>query len=124
MDRHPYSGFDFHAADLITKPDSGERVTIVIGHEREAPAGWVYEVSLTAAGGTVSTHEVSLAWCDHDHWTGGKIAPSRTLELVIAMSVKLTSAAIIQGLKPKYDAARLRRVCPGLDAAMGLHGGE
>lgn len=124
MDRHPHPGFDFNASDLVKKRDSGERIDIAVTHERETHNGWVYYVTLTSAGGRHTTHDISLAWCDHDYWTGGKVPPSRTLEMVLAMAVRLAGAQVVQDQRPKYDAARLRRVCPMLDDAMGVHGGD
>ncbi len=83
--------------------------------ESEARLGWSYQVSLRAVDGSWSEHTVTLAWCDHDYWSGGRQAPSAVLRRVL-------EAALDGGAGPslpqRFDAARLRRLIPDIDGQM------
>lgn len=83
--------------------------------ESEGRLGWSYQVGLRAGDGSWSDHTVTLAWCDHDYWSGGRQAPSIVLRRVL-------EAALDGGAGPRlprrFDAARLRRLVPDLDDQM------
>ena len=90
-------------------------VVVSIQTEHEQSAGWSYEVAFEHADGAKEYHTVTLAWCDHDYWSGGRIAPSRVLQTVLEYALGQMKA----GSKPlpiKFDAARLRRLFPNLDS--------
>lgn len=82
--------------------------------ETESPRGWTYHVLVHRAGPSVSTHTVTLAWCDHDHWSGGRSAPSRVVQAVVEYAI--THAE--QDLPPKFDASTVRRWNPKLDSEL------
>lgn len=80
--------------------------------ECEAQRGWTYEVEVRRDDGSVSSHTVKLAWVDHQHWTGGSIAPSRTIEAVLRYIMEQVPAL---AFPPVFDAARARRWLPRID---------
>lgn len=79
--------------------------------EQNAPRGWLYHVRVERPDGSFSEHDVSLSWVDHDHWCGGRLAPSRVIEAVIRYLLE----HLAQELPARFDAARARRLCPDLD---------
>lgn len=70
--------------------------------EAEAPRGWSYTVAVYRDSGT-SVHTVTMAWCDHDYWCGGRLAPSRVVRAVVEYALTQT-----RELPLKFDAARVR----------------
>jgi spore germination protein YaaH len=80
--------------------------------ESEQCRGWSYLVEVRHDDGSVTSHTVTLAWVDHDHWTGGRIAPSRTIEAVLKYVI---TNAPTQDLPATFDAARARRWIPQID---------
>ena len=90
-------------------------IIVSIQTEREHAHGWVYEVTIEHADGVREHHTVTLAWCDHDFWSGGRIAPSRVLQTVLEYAMGQMRSSD-RPLPVKFDAARLRRLFPNLDA--------
>lgn len=86
--------------------------TIEIHSEREATRGWVYTVVLHRSDGASSEHEVSLAWADHDYWSGGALPPSKVVERVIQFALEHRAE---EDFPARFDAARVRRWLPRLD---------
>ena len=80
--------------------------------ELEEGRGWSYLVEVRHDDGTVTSHTVKLAWVDHDHWTGGSVAPSRTVEAVLKYVMTHVPE---QGFPATFDAARARRWVPRID---------
>lgn len=85
--------------------------SIEVHHEREADAGWRYDVRVCHDDGTETRHSVTLAWIDHDYWCGGRLAPSRTVEAVLTYCLDHDAPAF----PPAFDAARARRWLPAID---------
>ncbi len=81
--------------------------------ECEKARGWAYDVEILREDGSASTHRVTLAWVDHDHWTGGSCPPSRTVEAVLRYVVEHEPE---RALPPTFDAARARRWLPAIDS--------
>ncbi|MBX3408432.1 MAG: hypothetical protein KF859_00930 [Phycisphaeraceae bacterium] len=79
--------------------------------ERELPRGWVYEVVVHVDGSAPSRHTVSLAWCDHDYWSGGRSCPSKVVQAALEYALERTT----QILPAVFDAARIRRWLPEID---------
>ena len=90
-------------------------VIVNIQTEHERDSGWSYEVAFEHADGMREYHTVTLAWCDHDYWSGGRIAPSRVLQTVLEYALAQMKAGAAP-LPTKFDAARLRRLFPNLDS--------
>ncbi len=84
--------------------------------EIDACRGWRYGVVVTRPDGRVSEHSVTLSWVDHDHWCGGRLAPSRVVEAVVAYLLE----AVGGDLPTSFDAARARRIAPGIDRELRL----
>ncbi|MBL8761128.1 MAG: hypothetical protein JNL50_07480 [Phycisphaerae bacterium] len=91
---------------------TGRTSRVEIGHEAETPRGWRYEVHVTHADGTRSEHWVTLAWVDHDHWCGGRLAPSRVVEMVLEYLLEKGTPV---SFPAAFDAARARRWIPAID---------
>jgi len=85
---------------------------VLVKSESDSPHGWRYGVCVTHADGHVSEHTVTLAWVDHDHWCGGRLAPSRVVETVMSC---LLGRGQADKLPPEFDAARARRMAPDID---------
>lgn len=99
------------------------RPVIDVRSERETARGWSYDVAVTDADGAVTTHEITLSWVDHDHWSGGSAPPSRVVEAVL--SAVLAAEADAPPLRPgdlpaRFDLATLRRWAPDLDEHLRL----
>lgn len=88
---------------------------IDVRFEREKGRGWAYDVDILREDGSTSTHRVTLAWVDHDHWTGGSCPPSRTVEAVLRYVVDHAPG---QALPAAFDAARARRWLPAIDSEL------
>lgn len=81
--------------------------------ERPTDRGWRYQVQIAGPKG-VSEHAITLSWVDHDYWTGGKDAPSTTLERVVTVAL-----AAGMTLPPKVDCSTIRRLMPSIDHSFG-----
>jgi hypothetical protein len=84
--------------------------------EESLSRGWSYRVVLSRDNGISTTHTVTLHWADHDHWSGGRLAPSRVVEIVLLHL--LSHAAAADALPERFDAAKVRRWCPGIDSEL------
>lgn len=86
---------------------------VELGEERAGPRGWVYGVVMHHADESVTRHEVSLAYVDHEYWCGGRLAPSAVVERVLLMMLDAGDGALMPAT---FDLARGRRWHAGLDA--------
>ena len=109
---------DIDQMSLPPKTSCTERPLMIIKSESETSCGWEYEIEFStgAAGKRTTSHKLTLGWRDHDYWSGGRLAPSITIEQVIAIAAKYLTPDGLHNLPATFDAARLRRLCPGLDA--------
>lgn len=82
---------------------------IEIQTEEESGRGWVYHASIDRLG-KKTEHVVSLAWVDHELWSGGRVPPSKVMEALIAFVIE-------QGheVPANFDAATVRRWLPVVD---------
>ncbi|MBL9001475.1 MAG: hypothetical protein JNK25_10095 [Phycisphaerae bacterium] len=78
--------------------------------ESETGRGWVYTVVVHHEG-AVTEHAVSLAWCDHDYWSGGRMAPSRVVQVVVECALR----AAARDLPARFDASTVRRWSRAMD---------
>lgn len=87
---------------------------------RETAGGWLCTVSVSDAQGQ-REHEVRLAWCDHDYWSGGAQAPGDLTQRLVKLLIEArgstlhVDSAVPWPLPAKFDAAKARRWCPSLD---------
>jgi hypothetical protein len=72
-------------------------------------------VVVSRDGGARSEHSVTLAWVDHDYWSGGRCPPSRVVEALFQV---LTAHEDEWPIPPRFDAATARRRIPLLDSEM------
>ena len=80
-----------------------------VENERETPRGWRYRVYVER-GGVTTEHEVALAWVDHEHWCGGRLAPSTVVERLLGLLVERDDE-----IPARFDAATARRWFRELD---------
>ncbi|HRJ49206.1 MAG: hypothetical protein KF787_11830 [Phycisphaeraceae bacterium] len=73
---------------------------------------WDYTVLVRHDSGDTTQHRVRLSWADHEHWSGGRIPPSRVVETVID---HLIAHGVDTTLPPRFDAGKARRWIPGID---------
>ncbi len=88
---------------------------IVVQTEQEAQRGWSYTVQVNHDDGRQTQHTVTMAWVDHEHWCGGRLAPSKVIEAVVGYLIEHRDTT---PLPPAFDAARARRWFPDIDEAL------
>jgi len=89
---------------------------VEVRSETEAPRGWVYRVAVGAPTDRPDArreHEVHLAWVDHEHWSGGRVPPSR---VALAVVETLLASGPVDKIPARFDAATVRRWVPDADA--------
>ena len=80
------------------------------------PKGWRYRVFVDSGNGSGPVeHIVLLSWVDHEHWSGGRHAPSRVVESLMRLLVDRPDR---RPLPPTFDAATARRWFPRIDDEM------
>lgn len=84
---------------------------IEIGTETEGANCWTYQVRVFADGKTRS-YEVTLGWQDYDHWSHGRVAPSRVVQQAFEF---LLSKEPVDAILPRFDCAIIRRYFPEVD---------
>lgn len=91
---------------------SAPPLDVTIDTESEGAHGWVYLVKVMWKGAGESTHELHLAWVDHDAICGGAHPPSdvaRRAAMVAAESLGRDN------LPKRFDVSTLRRLVPGFE---------
>lgn len=91
---------------------------------QDVPGGWLCTVAVNYGSdhpdaGQTTEHEVRLAWCDHDFWSGGRLAPGDMTESVVRY---LVSARTPERLPLRFDAAKARRWSPQIDTDLRTAG--
>jgi len=84
-----------------------------VEHERETPQGWRYRVVVEREGAAATEHEVALAWVDHEHWCGGRLAPSTVVERLFGVLLERG-----EEIPARFDAATARRWFRELDGEL------
>lgn len=90
--------------------DRAEPVALV-REEREGPHGWIFRIALNHPKTSRETFELSIAWVDHDFYTGGGLKPSKLAEVI----AELAADALGDQLPARADAAMIRRRVTGFD---------
>ena len=90
---------------------------IEVHSEQETSRGWSYRVDIHRPGGPESSHEVTLAWVDHEHWCGGGIPPSRVVE---ALARFLLDREGEHPIPARFDASTVRRWFPEVDEGLAI----
>lgn len=94
------------------RPHHDEVARVEVGAERETPSGWSYDVTVDWPEGVETAHRVTLSWADHDHVSGGAVAPSVVVETMLEVLVRAMDA---DHLPRRIDLATMRRVVEDLD---------
>ena len=89
--------------------------TIEVITEQETGRGWEHRVAVVRESGVRTEHTVRLSWADHEHWSGGRDAPSRVIQTLMELLVEREGERAIPAT---FDAAAVRRWWPGMDARM------
>ncbi len=91
---------------------------IEVKTEEEITRGWRYGVRVVREDGRASEHTVTLAWVDHEHWSGGMAAPSRVVEGLMRFLVEREGDEDGREIPEKFDASTVRRWYPGVDEGL------
>jgi hypothetical protein len=83
--------------------------------ELEHGRGWEYRVAAERDSGERTEHTVRLSWVDHEHWSGGRTAPSRVVQVLMELLLERERE---QRIPDKFDASTMRRLHPELDGQM------
>lgn len=83
--------------------------------EIENGPGWDYRAAVVRDSGVRTEHSVRLAWVDHEHWCGGRAAPSRVIEVLLGLMAERERE---QPIPERFDASTARRLVPRLDEAL------
>jgi hypothetical protein len=100
------------AESVVAQPRSSPAPSVEILSEEETSHGWLYRVQVIRTDGAPTDHEVTLAWVDHDHWCGGRLAPSTVMEALIRLLVQRED---LRPIPARFDASTARRWHPSLD---------
>jgi hypothetical protein len=92
---------------------TGGMAQVRVENEQETPRGWRYHVVVERDGGSSSEHEVALAWVDHEHWCGGRVAPSMVVERLFGVLLERGDQ-----IPARFDAATARRWFRELDGEL------
>jgi len=84
---------------------------IEIGTETEGERQWSYDVTVYD-GGKTHTFAVTLSFQDYDHWSRGRVAPSRVVEKAFEFLLEREPATSILS---KFDCSVIRRYFPDVD---------
>ena len=84
---------------------------IEIGPETENANHWSYGVRVFA-GGQTHTYAVTLSFQDYDHWSHGRVPPSRVVEAAFEFLLDHEPATAIMS---KFDCSVIRRYFPSVD---------
>jgi len=96
-------------------PDGGGAIAgVEIITEEDTTGGWLYHARISR-GGQAREVFVQLAWVDHDHWSGGRCAPSLVIERLLKT---LVERAPDLELPERFNAASARRWVPEIDQMM------
>ena len=88
---------------------------VEIDTEQESGRGWEYHAKVSrgpGGAGQTSEHTVKLAWVDHEHWSGGRVPPSKVIESLLEFLVEREEKHAIPA---KFDASTVRRWFPDVD---------
>ena len=84
---------------------------IEVGTETERDNAWAYEVRVFDAGRTYE-YDVTLSFSDYDHWSRGRVPPSRVVHRAFEYLLAREPAGSIL---PKFDCSVIRRYFPEVD---------
>lgn len=84
---------------------------IEVGPETEGDNAWAYEVRVFD-GGRTHRYDVTLSFSDYDHWSRGRVAPSRVVERAFEYLLERESPGSILA---KFDCSVIRRYFPEVD---------
>ena len=80
--------------------------------ELESGRGWEYHAKVSRGAGNDTEHIVKLAWVDHEHWSGGRVPPSKVIESLLEFLVEREEKHAIPA---SFDASTVRRWHPEVD---------
>ncbi len=91
---------------------------VLIIEETDLSRGWSYLVQLCPDGPDCvpKEHTVTLSWVDHDHWTGGRVPPSKLMEKLMRILLsRVGQGDCPREIPARFDATQLRRWIAGID---------
>jgi len=94
------------------RSDISTPMGVTIDAERDDARGWVFEAEVSWKGAGTSTHEVTLAWVDHDALSGGAEPPSALARRAVMVAARALGR---EGLPERFDLASVRRRIPDFE---------
>lgn len=93
---------------------------ITVDSETDTPNDWSYHVRIQRNDGRTTDHTVTLAWVDHEHWTGGSTPPSQIIETLAGLLADREGEGEIPAPLPtRFDASTAVRWSPELNWHLG-----
>lgn len=83
-----------------------QAAAVEIREETESGRGWMYAARVVWMDDSESQVTVGLSWVDHDHLSGGAVAPSTVAEAVLRLAADELGPL---GLPAKLDASTAMR---------------
>ena len=84
---------------------------IEVGTETERDHAWSYQVRVFD-GGRTHEYAVTLSFSDYDHWSHGRVAPSKVVHRAFEFLLQRESA---ESILSKFDCSVIRRYFPEVD---------
>ena len=84
---------------------------IEVGTESEAQNAWQYDVKVFDDGRTYD-YAVTLSWSDYDHWSHGRVSPSKVVHAAFEFLLQRESP---RSILSKFDCSVMRRYFPEVD---------
>ena len=85
--------------------------------ESDLPTGWTYRVRLDRPDADPRELRITMRFQDYEHWSGGIRPPADVLtSLLRCIAGAPAGANLPDPLPERFDAARVRRWLPTLDA--------
>ena len=89
---------------------------IEVVSEREASAGWRFEVEVRESEADSRRLTVVLAWADYNLWSAsGSDEPAAVVTAAVRFLIDRSGC---EGLKERFDAALIRRLHPDADGVI------
>ncbi|GAB4544359.1 MAG: hypothetical protein Tsb0013_01390 [Phycisphaerales bacterium] len=85
---------------------------VSVHDEVEEAGGWRYRVLV---GADERPCEVRLSWVDYEHWARGVYPPARVVEALVRFLIDRDGEGSV---RPRFDAASVRRMHPTVDTEL------
>lgn len=84
---------------------------IEVGTETEENNAWRYQVKVFDKGRSYD-YDVTLSWSDYDHWSHGRVPPSKVVQRAFEFLLEREGP---QSILSRFDCSVMRRYFPEVD---------